>query len=448
MGLSGLEIYKHLPKKNCGECKVPTCLAFAMNLASGKASLEDCPYVSDEVKELLGSASAPPIALVTAGKGETLVEMGDETELFRHDKKFNHETAVAVRIDDTLSEIEIEKRIKEINGLTFQRVGLEYKIQFAAVRNASGDPGTFAECVRRVAKGCSLALILESEDPAAIGSVIGDLGDVKPVISAATAGNYEEMVSLAKKADCPLVIRGKDLHDLAGLVEKVTALGHKQLILDSGSREMSRVLADLTQIRRLAVKEKFRPFGYPAIAFTSEEDPMFEIVQAATYVSKYAGVVVINTAEKAHLLPLLTWRQNLYTDPQVPIQVRENLYAVGEVDETSPVYVTTNFSLTYYSVESEVEASKIPGYILAVDTDGTSVLTAYASGKFEPERIAEALKKYGVEEKVKHRTVVIPGLVAVITAKLKEVSGWEVLVGPREATGIPSFVKSNFAKGA
>ncbi|GAW91836.1 acetyl-CoA decarbonylase/synthase complex subunit gamma [Calderihabitans maritimus] len=445
MGLTGLEIYKQLPKKNCGECGPPTCLAFAMSLAAGKASLDACPYVSDAAREALEAASAPPIALVKVGVGDNVVELGDETELFRHDKKFYHETAMAFTVSDTMSEEELNARLDEINGLTFVRVGLEYKIQFVAVKNDSGDAAAFKKAVETVAGKTNLALILISEDTGAMEQALSVVAARKPLIYAATADNYEQMTELAKKNECPLAVKGNDLSSLAELVEKVVGLGHKQLVIDPGSRETSRAIADFTQIRRQAIKKRFRPFGYPIIAFTTEEDPLAEVVQAVAYISKYASVVVMNTTEKAHVLPLLSWRQNLYTDPQVPIQVEEKLNAVGDVNENSPVYITTNFSLTYYSVEGEVEASKIPSYILPVDTDGTSVLTAYAAGKFEAEKIAEVLKKSGVEEKVSHRTVVIPGYVAVLKGKLEEASGWKVLVGPREASGIPAFAKSQFA---
>lgn len=201
-------------------------------------------------------------------------------------------------------------------------------------------------------------------------------------------------------------------------------------------------LANLTNIRRLAIKKKFRPFGYPVIAFTSNADPLEEIMEASIYLSKYASAVVINTSTKAHLLPLMTLRQNLYTDPQKPIQVEPILHSVGDVNENSPFYITTNFSLTYYSVEGEVEASKIPSYILPIDTDGTSVLTAYAAGKFEPEKIAEAINTSGIADKIKNHTVIIPGYVAVISGKLAELSGFKVIVGPRESSGIPSFTKT------
>ena len=441
MALTGLDIYKQLPKKNCGECGVPTCLAFAMALAGGKAALEKCPYVSDAAKEMLDSASAPPIKKIVVGAG---VEIGDETVMFRHDKTFYHETAVFVRVSDTLSAAEISARVAEVNDLKFERVGLHYTVQGVAVANESGDAGKFATAVNAVASSTELALVLLTSDAAALKGALAPVAGRKPLVGWADASNYEAMVEVAKSAGVPLIVKGEGLDALAELVEKVHAMGYKELVLDSGNRETSRVLADLTHLRRMAIKKKFRPFGYPVVAFTTEENPLDEIVQASVYVAKYASAIVINTSKKEHLLPLLSLRQNLYTDPQKPIQVEPNLYAIGDVTPNSPVYVTTNFSLTYYTVQGEVETSRIPSYIMAVDTDGTSVLTAYAAGKFEPEKIADLMVKYGVAEKVNHKKVVIPGYVAVVSGKLKELSGWEVVVGPREASGIVPFAKSNF----
>jgi len=446
MGLTGLEIFKQLPKKNCGECGVPTCLAFAMALAAGKASLESCPYVTEAAKEALGSASAPPIKLIKVGAGDSkVVELGDETVMFRHDKTFYHPTAMAFEVEDTLDEGALTAKLAEINGLEFDRVGLHYTVDMIAVKNTSGCADTYAGVVKKVAENTNLALILMSDDSAAMEKALAEVTARKPLVYAATADNYEAMTAVAKKYEAPLVVKGANLDDLEAVVNKVVALGHKDLVIDPGSRNTVDVLADLTQIRRMAIKKKFRPFGYPVIAFTSETDPMDEVMQAQVYVSKYASLVVLKTTAKQFVLPLLSWRQNLYTDPQKPIQVESKIYEIGAVNENSPVYITTNFSLSYYSVEGEVEASKIPSYIIPIDTDGTSVLTAWAAGKFGGDRIAQVMKELGIEEKVSHRNVVIPGYVAVIAAKLKEESGWNVIVGPREAAGISPFARANFS---
>ncbi len=442
MGLTGLEIYKHLPKTNCKECGSPTCLAFAMALAGGKASLDQCPYVSEEAKEALDSAAAPPIKLVKIGTGDNVVEIGDETELFRHDKKFFHPTGIAVQIKDT---DDVAKEAEKFDQLEFERVGLELVTDMVAVINDSGDGSKFKEAVETVASKTNKAMVLVSEDVDAMSQALEAVADRNPLVYAATEDNYEKMTELAKSKECPLGVKGKDLNHLAELSQKITDLGYKELVLDSGARETSQVIADMTQMRRQAIKKKFRPFGFPTIAFTSKESPQEEILQAGAYVSKYASIVSLKASEKQQLLPLVSWRLNLFTDPQKPIQVEAGLYAVGEVNENSPVYVTTNFSLTYFIVQGEVENSRIPSYILCIDTGGISVLTAYADNKFDGEIIAKKMKENDLESKVNHKKIVIPGGVAVLKGSLEDESGWEVMVGPREAAGIPKFAKENFA---
>lgn len=450
MALTGLDIFKLLPKKNCNECGVPTCLAFAMALAGGKASLVACPYVSEEAKEALGAAAAPPIRLLKIGAPgvDHEVEIGDEHVLFRHDKTFYHPAAVAVEVTDDLDDAALGARLDKINGLTFERVGLKYTIDVVAIRNASGDPAKFAATATKVAAKTKFALMLISEKAEALKAALDPIAARKPILAWATPANADAVVALAKEKGCPVVVRGAGLDETADLADKLAKAGFKDLILDPGSRETGKVLSDLTHVRRLAIKKKFRPFGYPIAAFTSETDPQAEMLQASVYMGKYASLVVIKAVERPQVLTLLTWRQNVYTDPQKPIQVEPNINKVGDAGKKSPVYVTTNFSLTYYTVEGEVSASKIPSYIIAVNTEGTSVLTSYAAGKFTADAIAEALKKYNVESMVEHKEIVIPGYVAVLSGKLGELSGWKVVVGPREAAGIPAFAKDKYGKSA
>ncbi|KPU43812.1 corrinoid/iron-sulfur protein large subunit [Oxobacter pfennigii] len=444
MALTGLDIFKLLPKKNCKECGQATCLAFAMALAASKTSLDKCPYVSEEAKETLGGASAPPIKLVKVGKGDKEREMGDEVVLFRHDKAFYHPTCFAIEISDKLTGAELDAKIEKINGLVFERVGQKVSVDFAAVRNESGNADTFAAAVKEVAAKCNFALVLISTDPDAMAKALEVAGDTNPLIYCATVENYEKMVELAKKYSCPLAVRGNGLEETAALVEKVSA-SYKELVIDVGTNQLSQALAELTQTRRLSIKKKFRPFGYPVISFTSKDNPLDEVIEASVFVAKYASAVVLKADEKAQILPLMALRMNIYTDPQKPSQVEPKAYAIGNVTKNSPVYVTTNFSLTYYTVEGEVSGSKIPAYIISCPTDGISVLTGWAAGKFTPDKITEFIKACGIEELVDHRNLVIPGAVAVIKGALEEKSGWKVIVGPSEASGIPSFAKTHFA---
>lgn len=444
MALTGLEIFKLLPKKNCKECGQPTCLAFAMAMANAKTSLDKCPYVSEEAKDTLGGAAAPPIKLVKFGKAEQEREIGDEVVLFRHDKAFYHPTCYAVEISDSLLGDKLSAKIDKVNALTFERVGQKVSIDAIAIRNDSGSSDTFANVVKEVSQKAKFALILISEDIDAMGKALAICGDTKPLIYAATISNYVGMTELANKYACPLVVKGDGLESTAELVEKVSA-SYKELVIDIGTRELSQAIAEITQIRRLSTKKKFRPFGYPVIAFTASENPRDEVVEASVYTAKYASIVVIKADEKSQILPLTALRLNLYTDPQKPSQVEAKIYEIGAVTKDSPVYVTTNFSLTYFIVEGEISASKVPSYIISCPTDGTSVLTAWAAGKFNGEKIAEFMKACGIEERVNHRNIVIPGYVAVIKGALEEKSGWNVKVGPAEASGLPAFAKANFS---
>lgn len=444
MALTGLDIFKLLPKTNCKDCGNPTCLAFAMALAAAKTSLDNCPHISEEAKETLGGASAPPIKLIKVGKEGYERILGDEVVLFRHDKTFYHPTCYAVEISDKLTGAELEAKVDKVNSLAFERVGETVSIDMIAVRNDSGNPDAFENAVKAVAGKTCFATILISEDPAAIEKALAVIGDTNPLIYAATESNYEKMTELAKKYNCPLAVKGEGLEATAALVEKI-APSYKELVVDTGSRELSQALAEITQTRRLAIKKRFRPLGYPVIEFTASSDPREEVMEASVYAAKYASIVVLKADEKSQILPLMAQRMNLYTDPQKPSQVEPKVYAIGAATKDSPVYCTTNFSLTYYTVEGEISGSKIPSWIIACPTDGTSVLTAWAAGKFNGEKIAEFLKECKIEEMVNHRNIVIPGYVAVIKGMLEEKSGWKVMVGPAEASGLPAFAKANFA---
>jgi len=415
-----------------------------MAMAAGKAGLDLCPHVSEAAKETLGSASAPPIKLVKVGVGDRAVELGDETVIFRHDKTFYHPTTIAVEVLDTLSDAELDAKIAKINGLVMERVGQEISVNMIAITNASGNVATFKAVVEKVAAKTEFALLLVSDDVAAFEAVVPGVAAKKPLLSAATAANWEKMVAIAKANNVPLVVKGDGLDATAELVTKVAAQ-YKELVIDTGSRQTAKVLAELTNIRRLATKKKFRPFGYPVLTFTTSADAKEEILQAGVYVAKFASIIVLKADEKALILPLLTLRQNIYTDPQKPIAVEAKIYEIGAVTPDSPMYVCTNFALTYFAVEGEVIASKLPAYIVAVDTDGTSVLTSWASGKFVPETITEFIEKVDAISKVNHKTMVIPGYVAIISGKLAEKSGWTVVVGPQEAAGIPAFAKAKYA---
>ncbi len=445
MALTGLDIYKLLPKTNCGECKSPTCLAFAMRVAQKQASLEECPDITDEAKEELGSASAPPIQLVTIGTGDAKVEVGNETVLFRHEETFHHPCGVAVTVSDALSEDEIAARADKIVHLIFERVGTRIAVDMVCIDNDSGDPAKFAAAAKIVADKCPIAMILNSENADALKAAVEVCADKRPLLYGATADNCDAVAALAKEKDCPVGAKADGLEALSDLTQKIAGAGVKEIVVDPGTQGVRDTVEALTQVRRYALRKTFRPLGYPQIAFaTGGDDPMATVLKAATYIAKYAGIVVTDAIEQWQLMPLLTARQNIYTDPRSPIQVEDGVHKVGDPTADSPLLLTTNFSLTYYTVEGDVESSKVATNILVVDTEGTSVLTAWAAEKFTAEQITAAMNKAEVEAVAPHKKIVIPGLIAVESGKLQEETGWEVIVGPKESSGLPSYLKANW----
>jgi acetyl-CoA decarbonylase/synthase complex subunit gamma len=446
MGLTGIQIFKLLPKTNCKECGVPTCLAFAMNLAAGKAELSACPYVSEEAKALLSEASAPPIRPLGVGSGENVVRIGGETVLFRHEKTFVNKPGFAVLISDAMPEAEVDARLKRFKELKYERVGLTLRPEMVAVKNESGDAGKFEALIKKVKAGTDAALILISDKVEALTAGVKACADRVPLIYAASDGNSDALANLAKENKCPLALKVDGLEKLSQLSNKLTAAGLKDLVLDPGSRTLRRAFEDQIFIRRAALNQKNRSLGFPTITFPCEmtKDPMKEALIAATFVAKYAGIIVLSDFQGENLFPLLVERLNIYTDPQRPMMMQQGIYPIGNPNEESPVMITTNFSLTYFIVSGEIEASRVPSWLLVMDTEGLSVLTAWAAGKFVGDAIGGFVKKSGITEKVKHRRVVIPGAVAAVSGDLEEELGkdWEVKIGPREAAHISAFLKT------
>ncbi|MCS7286489.1 MAG: acetyl-CoA decarbonylase/synthase complex subunit gamma [Anaerolineae bacterium] len=447
MALTGLQIYKLLPKTNCKECGFPTCLAFAMKLAAKQADLSQCPYVSEEAKQALAEASAPPIRLVTIGVGDKKVEVGNEIVLFRHEKTFYNPPGIFIKVKDTLPLDEAREFAQKVVSYSVERVGRVFSPDGLAIENASGEPEKFAACVEAVRSVVpEHPFVLISENPTAMKAALEKEGNRNPLIYAATPKNWQEMAQLAKEKGVPLAVRADgDLSALASLAEQIRETGVEDLFLDPGKEDPAGTLTVMTQIRRLALKHNFRPLGYPMITMPGRNVQSLEeeALLAAQHIAKYGGVIVLEHFDPAVLYPLFTLRLNIYTDPQKPIQVSPGVYEIGKPGPESPLLVTTNFSLTYFSVSGETAASGIPSWLLVCDTEGMSVLTAWAAGKFDAEKIAKSVKQYTVEEKIKHRKIIIPGHVAVISGELEdELPGWEVMVGPREAVDIPNFLKA------
>jgi acetyl-CoA decarbonylase/synthase complex subunit gamma len=445
MALTGIEIYKFLPKTNCKKCGFPTCLAFAMKVSQKGVDITACPDLSPEAKEALEEAGRPPIRLVTIGSDGKKIEVGNEVVMFRHEKTFYHPPGLVVRIKDSASPEAAAKLAGEVAGYSVERVGMDLAIDGLAIENESKDAATFVACVEAVKSKTDLPLVLMSSDPAAMGAALEKAVDGKPLIYAATKDNWDKMAELAVKHGCPLAVcEAAGLSELAQLAEQVNGAGVEDIVLDSGARDFGQSLAALTQLRRLALKKNFQPLGYPIITFPGESTDTVEAeaVLAAQHVAKYAGIVVLDHFSPAMAYPLLTLRLNIYTDPQKPIQMTPNIYEIGTPKPDSPLCVSTNFSLTYFSIAGELEGSGYPAWLLIADTEGLSVLTAWAAGKFDAEKIAKAVKEFNVADKVSHHNLIIPGKVAVLRGELEEeLPDWKIMVGPPEAMDIGGYLK-------
>jgi len=445
MPLTGIEIFKLLPKTNCKECGEPTCLAFAMKLAAGKAELSACPHVSDEAKEKLSEAAAPPIRPVTIGVGERALKIGGETVMFRHEKRFENPPGFAILVSDIMDEAEVDGRLEKFKQFEYERVGLILRPELVAVKSESGDAAKFADVVSKVKLGTDAGIILMSENPDVLAAGLKACADCKPLIYAATKDNLDQMGKLAKEYSCPVAVRGAGLEEISQLTAKLTEAGINDIVIDSSSRTVRQSFEDQVVIRNLALTKRFRPLGFPTIVFPCEmtNDPMKEALIASVFVAKYGGIIVLSDFQGESLFPLLVERLNIYTDPQRPLATTEGIYEIGSPDDNSPVLITTNFSLTYFLVSGYIEASKAPGYLLVKDTEGLSVMTAWAAGKFVADVIAPFVKKCGIEGKVKHRKLIIPGYSAAESGGLEEeLPGWEILVGPREGAHIPGYLKT------
>ncbi|MDD5431784.1 MAG: acetyl-CoA decarbonylase/synthase complex subunit gamma [Candidatus Omnitrophica bacterium] len=441
MALSGLDIYKLLPKTNCRECGFATCLAFAMQLAKKAVAIEKCPYLSKEAKDALEASAQPPIKLISIGTGETKIDIGNETVMFRHEEKFRNPCGIGFIIEDNIKDDEIKKKLSKIKELAFERVGQQLNVNLIALKQNT-DAKRFIDVLKIVTSNINLPLVLMSNDLSALKQALEILKGKNPLIYRAVKGNLSEIGLLAKEYKSALVVSAPNLEEVSVLTQELAKQGISDLVIDTEVKPISEKLWDLTQVRRQALKKSNRSLGYPLLTIVENTDPFEEAMEAATYISKYAGIVLLKGIDSWQTLSLLTLRQNIYTDPQKPLQIEPKLYPIGAANDKSPVLITTNFSLSYYTVLGEVEASKIPSYILSVDTEGMSVLTAWAAEKFTPEKISQSIDKFGVKEAVTHKKIIIPGYVAVLSGELEEACGLNVIVGPKEAAGIPSFLKN------
>jgi len=443
MPISGSEIVKLLPgKKPCKDCGFPTCFAFAMKLATGGATVDKCVYLSPEVKAKLEDLLAPAIKLVTIGSGDNKVQVGNEEVIYRHEKTYVHPPGIAILISDKESDAKVDEKIKKLKELQFPWVGLTLKADLLALKYESGDRNKFLALVKK-ASASNLGMILISEDLDTLFAARDLCADKKPLLYPITKEKIDQAIPKIKANPTPLGVRGATIEELVPLTMKLKEAGVDEVVLDPGSKNLIEAVRDQTFIRRAALKQGFRPLGYPTIAFPCfmAKDGIKEILAASVFVDKFAALIVLSDFDQYSLLPLLVERLNIYTDPRFPMAVEEKYYEVGEPDENAPVLITSNWALTYFIVFSAIEATKIPAYLLVKDTEGLGVLTGWAAGKFSGDSVGAMVKKSGIESKVKNKKIVLPGRVARIKGELEDaLPGWEVVVGPREAAGIGAFL--------
>jgi acetyl-CoA decarbonylase/synthase complex subunit gamma len=450
MPIAGSEIVKMLPgKKPCKDCGFPTCFAFAMKLASGGATVDKCPYLSEEVKAKLLDLLAPPIKLVTVGSGENAVRIGNEEVIYRHEKTFVHSPGITLLISDKEDKAKIEEKIKKVKELQFPWVGVNLKANLLALRFASGDKNTFLALVKKVYDSIDVGIVLISEDLDVLFAARDICADRHPLVYPIGKENIDKAIPKIKENLTPVGLRGGNIEELVPMTIKLKDAGIEELVLDPGSKNLLEAIRDQTFVRKAALKQGFKPLGYPTIAFPCfmAKDGLKEMLVGSAFINKWASIIVFSDFDQYSLLPLLVQRLNIYTDPRFPMAVQEKYYEVGEPDASSPVLVTSNWALTYFLVSSAVEATKVPAYICVKDAEGLGVLTAWAAGKFSGDSVGTFIKKCGIENKVKHRKLVIPGKVARIKGELEDALKleWEIIVGPKETTGIGAFLPG-FAK--
>ncbi|WP_417202731.1 acetyl-CoA decarbonylase/synthase complex subunit gamma [Acetoanaerobium sticklandii] len=446
MALTGLDIFKLTPKKNCKDCGFPTCLAFSMKVAAGGIEIEKCPHMSEENLTKLSESTAPPMKALTVGAGTNEYKLGGETVLFRHEKTLVNRNRFAVAIKDTDSADVVNSKIENIKKVDFERIGERMKAEFAAFIYTGNKEAYIANIKAVLASGAELAYMVVCEDVAVAKEALELLKDTNPILHGATAANYEQMVDVAAAGKYALGLRADSLEDLYELTSKVQSKDYKELLLDAGSKTIKEAYTNAIQIRRTALKDGDRTFGYPSIIFVNDlakDNKFMEIALSSIFTIKYGSILVIEDMDFARGHSVWALRQNIYTDPQRPMRVEPKAYSVNNANDESPVLCTVDFALTYFIINGEIEKSKVPTWLLIPDAGGYSVLTAWAAGKFSGSIIANFVKESGVEQKTKSRKLIIPGKVAVLKGDIEDsLPGWEVVVGPNESMQLPKFLKN------
>ena len=444
MGLSGIQIFKMTPKKNCKECGCPTCMAFSRKVAQGAMDISQCPHMSEDALAQLSEATAPPMKTVKIGAGENEFSLGGETVLFRHEKTYVSKTRYAVSLCSCMDDAAIDAKLAEIPKVDYERIGERMFAELVYVNYAADtDKDRYVEIVKKAA-ALNRTLILGCKDVELAKAALEVCKEAKPVLNGADASNYAEMSAVATEAGVVLGVTGKDLNELYDTVAALEKAGNKNLILDVGTASIKEAYGNAVQIRRAAVKDQDRTFGYPTlvnVAALAHGDRVMQQALLSMFTMKYGSIVVVETLDYAEALPLFGLRQNVFTDPQKPMKVEPGIYALNGADENSLCLTTVDFALTYFVVSGELERSGVPCNLIISDAGGLSVLTAWAAGKLSSTSVAKYIQE-NVEDKVKCRKLVIPGKVAVLKGDLEaKLPGWEIIVAPLEAVQLVKFLK-------
>ena len=445
---TALQIYKHLPKKDCARCKEKTCMAYAMKLSKGEKTLE-CPLLTQKQRNDIKKLLSPAVAAVKIGPEESAINVGGEEVLYRHEYKYVNPPALFIEVADNMIAGEIDKRIDYVKNFEAERLGQKQRLDGISVRCASGERKRFAQTVERVSKKFNGPLILSAENPGSIEAGLSKVKECRPLLYAATEENWKEMLMISKKYDTPLAIHSPNLENLRKLVKDISSKGFQDLVLDpctAGETNATGMVDKLTMLRKAAVDGE-KGSGYSLMCSTASmcREDYDESMLAGLLVCRYASLIIMRTIEPWALLPVLTLRQSLYSDPSAEPSVEAKLYSVGTPDKGSPLIVTTNFALTYYSVSNDLEGAGVSSHILVVDTGGLAVTVALAAEKLTAHAIKEALIKSNVFEKTGHKKMIIPGAAAQLKTGLEIATGWTVIIGPQDSSALPAFLK-NFWK--
>ena len=439
MALKGLDIFKLSPKKNCKECGSPTCMAFCMKVAQGAVSIDKCPYFSDDAKAMLNEQTAPPMKTIAFGDHK----LGGETVLYRHEKTLVNKNLFAVSVSTAMSAEEVDRKLSEMQKVDYERIGERMYVESVFVSNTQSDPAVYAALAQKAA-ATGRDVILECWDAECAKAAIAAVGKTV-ILDGATPDTWEAMNAIAKDTGAVLGVWAENLSDLYDTVKKLEAAGNKNLVLDVTGKTAKETLANAVLVRRTALKDGDRSFGYPSIvnlAKLASGDDRLQTAYATMFVEKYGSIIVMENMTYAQALPLYGLRQNIFTDPQKPMKVESKIYPLNGADENSPCALTVDFALTYFLVSGELERSNQPVNLIITDASGMSVLTAWAAGKFSSSTVKKTFQDLDIENKIKNRTLIIPGKVAVMKGEISEkLPGWNVVVGPTEAVQLPKYMK-------